>query len=153
METENKKEIIEESPEENNIQVEDHPDKFSDQEDDDDFYKIQIENFKNKTAKDFHKNIIIIDEKGREIHSARFSSVHPRNFKKKEKKQSSKKEQPQETPARPVQERLILNNSSGQPENSTTVNDNASGALQKNYQQSQNEEKENEDEKKEEKES
>ena len=153
METENKKEIIEESPEENNIQVEDHPDKFSDQEDDDDFYKIQIENFKNKTAKDFHKNIIIIDEKGREIHSARFSSVHPRNFKKKEKKQSSKKDQPQETPARPVQERLILNNSSGQPENSTTVNDNASGALQKNYQQSQNEEKENEDEKKEEKES
>ena len=30
METENKKETTEESPEENNIQVEDHPDKFSD---------------------------------------------------------------------------------------------------------------------------
>ena len=150
METDNNNKIIEESPEENNIQVEDHPDNFSDQEEDDDFYKIQVENFKNKTAKDFHKNIILIDEKGREIHSAKFSSVHPKNFKKKSKK-TSKKEQPQETPVQPVQERLILNNSSGQPENSTTINENLSAGLQRNP-QSQNEEK-SEDEKKEEKES
>ena len=67
METDNNNKIIEESPEENNIQVEDHPDNFSDQEEDDDFYKIQVENFKNKTAKDFHKNIILIEEKDREI--------------------------------------------------------------------------------------
>ena len=150
METDNNNKIIEESPEENNVQVEDHPDNFSDQEEDDDFYKIQVENFKNKTAKDFHKNIILIDEKGREIHSAKFSSVHPKNFKKKSKK-TSKKEQPQETPVQPVQERLILNNSSGQPENSTTINENLSAGLQRNP-QSQNEEK-SEDEKKEEKES
>ena len=90
METDNNNKIIEESPEENNIQVEDHPDNFSDQEEDDDFYKIQVENFKNKTAKDFHKNIILIDEKGREIHSAKFSSVHPRNFKKNPKKLQKK---------------------------------------------------------------
>ena len=150
METDNNNKIIEESPEENNVQVEDHPDNFSDQEEDDDFYKIQVENFKNKTAKDFHKNIILIDEKGREIHSAKFSSVHPKNFKKKSKK-TSKKEQPQETPVQPVQERLILNNSSGLPENSTTINENLSAGLQRNP-QSQNEEK-SEDEKKEEKES
>ena len=89
METDNNKEVIQESPEENNVQLEDHPDNFSDQEEDDDFYKIQVENFKNKTAKDFHKNVIIIDEKGREIHSAKFSSVHPRNFQNKEPKKKS----------------------------------------------------------------
>ena len=152
METDNNKEVIQESPEENNVQLEDHPDNFSDQEEDDDFYKIQVENFKNKTAKDFHKNVIIIDEKGREIHSAKFSSVHPRNFQNKEPKKKSKKDQPQEQAAHPAQERVVLNNSSGQVENSTTINENASAALQKNFQQSQSQEKENEEEKKEEKE-
>ena len=119
METDNNKEVIQESPEENNVQLEDHPDNFSDQEEDDDFYKIQVENFKNKTAKDFHKNVIIIDEKGREIHSAKFSSVHPRNFQNKEPKKKSKKDQTQEQAAHPTQERVVLNNSSGQVENST----------------------------------
>jgi hypothetical protein len=152
METDNNKEVIQESPEENNVQLEDHPDNFSDQEEDDDFYKIQVENFKNKTAKDFHKNVIIIDEKGREIHSAKFSSVHPRNFQNKEPKKKSKKDQSQEQAAHPAQERVVLNNSSGQVENSTTINENASAALQKNFQQSQSQEKENEEEKKEEKE-
>ena len=149
METENKKEIIEESPAENNVQLEDHPDNFSDQEEEDDFYKIQVEKFKNKTAKDFHKNIILIDEKGRQIKSAKFTSVHPKNF-PKNIKPKSKKDQPKESPTQPQPERLVLNNSSGQPENSTTINENLSGALQRNQQSSQNEEKENEEDKKDE---
>ena len=103
METDNKKEIIQESPEENNVQLEDHPDNFSDQEEEDDFYKIQIENFKNKTAKDFHKNIIVIDEKGRKIKSAKFSSLHPKSTKKQASKQISQKEEPQEQVIRPKQ--------------------------------------------------
>ena len=150
METENNKENVEESPAENKVQLEDHPDNFSDQEEEDDFYKIQVENFKNKTAKDFHKNIIIIDEKGRKIHSAKFTSLHPKNFQKNSSKQKSKKEQPKESPPQPQPERLILNNSSGQPENSTTINENLSGALQRNQQSFQNEEKENEEDKKDE---
>ena len=146
METDNKKEIIEEAQDENKeIQIEDHADNFSDQEGDDDFYKIQVENFKNHTQKNFHKNIILITEKGREIHSAKFTSVHPRNYKKPSSKPKSQKDQIQPQINNPPVERPVLNNSSGQVENSTTVNENNSGALLKN-QQSQNEEKEEEDE-------
>ena len=77
-----KNEKIEESPEEKEVQLEDNPDKFSDQEEDDDFFKIQIENFKNKTAKDFHKNLLLVDEKGRQVRSAKFSALNSKNFKK-----------------------------------------------------------------------
>ena len=91
----------EENKEENNIvqiqnnQKADNQDNFSDQEIEDDFYKIQIENFKNKTSSYFHKNIRIIDEKGREIRSARLDNLNHKKYKDEKneanhKKQSSK---------------------------------------------------------------
>ena len=125
-----KNEKIEESPEEKEVQLEDNPDKFSDQEEDDDFFKIQIENFKNKTAKDFHKNILLVDEKGRQVRSAKFSALNSKNFKKKPEKQTQ-----ENNSGIPPQRILELNNSSGKAGNSTTINENNSGALQNNQQQ------------------
>ena len=104
-------------------QVEDNPDNFSDQEDDDDFYKIQIENFKNKTSSFFHKNVTIINENGRVIKSA-VLDFHHKTHKEKSAKKSS---EPKNVPTQP----LILNNSTGKPENSTTIVDNSSGVVQK----------------------
>ena len=129
-----KNEKIEESPEEKEVQLEDNPDKFSDQEEDDDFFKIQIENFKNKTAKDFHKNILLVDEKGRQVRSAKFSALNSKNFKKKPEKQTQ-----ENNSGIPPQRILELNNSSGKAGNSTTINENNSGALQNNQQQASEE--------------
>ena len=66
METEQKEENIEEPDLKPQQQIEENPDNFSDQEVEDDFYKIQIENFKNRTTSNFHKNVKLINEKGRE---------------------------------------------------------------------------------------
>ena len=58
MKTENEEGVNGE--EEQNVpqqQTEDKEDKFSDQEEDDDFYKIQIDNFRNRTPSNFHKNV------------------------------------------------------------------------------------------------
>ena len=90
----NNKEVIQESPEENNVQLEDHPDNFSDHEEDDDFYKIQVENFKNKTAKDFHKNVIIIDEKAEKYILLNFHQFIPGISKTKNQKRNLKRIKP-----------------------------------------------------------
>ena len=63
---ENKKEEEEIKPQQ---LKEDNQDNFSDQEIEDDFYKIQIQNFQNRTTSDFYKNIKLINEKGRVIRS------------------------------------------------------------------------------------
>ena len=135
METENKELNEEKSELEQQNQVNDNPDNFSDQEIEDDFYKIQIENFKNKTSSNFHRNIRLINEKGREIRSARFEDIRHKKFNEpkeevKPKKESNSKQQQ----INQGQNKLILNNSSGQGENSTTVIDNNSAALQKSAQ-------------------
>ena len=75
METDNKEENGENSEKNEGNQVKDNPDNFSDQEIEDDFYKIQIAKFKNKTSSNFHRNIRLINEKGREIRSARFEDI------------------------------------------------------------------------------
>ena len=101
---ENKENKENEEPEVPQNQVEDNPDNFSDQEGDDDFYKIQVENFKNKTSSFFHKNVTIINENGREIKSAYF------DFRQKSQKTSEKKNSEKKTnPPKP----LILNSSTG----------------------------------------
>ena len=129
------KEIKEEKQEELNLQqqTEDHPDNFSDQEVEDDFYKIQIENYKNKTTSNFHKNILLIDEKGREIRSARFDHIRQKNF-KEPKEEKNKKESKKKQISSKKKNILMLNNNSSHVENSTTIMDNASAALQKNMQ-------------------
>ena len=135
METENK-EINEEEKTEINQQnqTNDHPDNFSDQEIEDDFYKIQIENYKNKTSSNFHRNIRLINEKGREIRSARFLDIRHKQFNEPKEKTKPKKENSPKQQAEQEQNKLVLNNSSGQAENSTTVMNNNSGGLQKSYQ-------------------
>ena len=143
METDKDKPEIEESPEENNIQIEDHADKFSDQEDDDDFHKIQIDNFKKKTAENFHKNILLIDEKGRQIRSAKFPGINTRNLKSLQKSQTKNAPNIKEEAKTQLQ---INNNSSGHGDNSTTVMENGSTALRNQLQ----EKSKNEEEKKEE---
>ena len=143
METDKVKPEIEESPEENNIQIEDHADKFSDQEDDDDFHKIQIDNFKKKTAENFHKNILLIDEKGRQIRSAKFPGINTRNLKSPQKSQTKNAPNIKEEAKALLQ---INNNSSGHGDNSTTVMENGSTALRNQLQ----EKSKNEEEKKEE---
>ena len=135
METDNKEENGENPENNEQKQVKDNPDNFSDQEIEDDFYKIQIENFKNKTSSNFHRNIRLINEKGREIRSARFKDVRYKKFNEPKEEIKTKKEnstsQQQDNQG---QNKLILNNSSGQVENSTTVLDNNSAALQKSAQ-------------------
>ena len=131
METEQKEENIEEPDLNHQQQVKDNPDNFSDQEMEDDFYKIQIENFKNKTTSNFHKNIRLINEKGREIRSARFIDIRNKQFHEKKEEKISKKDNSPKNEANHGQNKLLLNNSSGQVENSTTLIDNNSGAIQK----------------------
>ena len=131
METEQKEENIEEPDLNHQQQVEDNPDNFSDQEMEDDFYKIQIENFKNKTTSNFHKNVRLINEKGREIRSARFIDIRNKQFQEKKEEKISKKDNNPRNQVNKGQNKLLLNNSSGQVENSTTLIDNNSGAIQK----------------------
>ena len=133
METENKEGSGEEAE---NIQqqTEDKPDNFSDQEIEDDFYKIQIENFKNRTSSNFHKNIRLINEKGREIHSAKFEDIRHKHFHEPSEEKKPKKESSSKKQITQGQEKVVLNNSSGQVENSTTMMDNNSAAIQKSLQ-------------------
>ena len=140
METDKKDENIqEESPEERQVQLEDKSDNFSDQEEEDDYFKLQITNYnKFKTGKEFHKKSLLIDPNIRQVRSARFSPPKPRNLKKKPEKQPEVNTSDQQP-----QGRLDLNNSSGKAVNSTTINDNMSSALQNNQQKSE-EEKEKE---------
>ena len=149
METEQKEENNEEADlkheeqkEENNEepemkpqgQKEENPDNFSDQEIEDDFYKIQIENFKNKTTSNFHKNIRLINEKGREIRSARFVDIRHKQFNEQKEERMSKKENNSKKEVNQGPNKLLLNNSSGQVENSTTLLENNSAAIQKTVQ-------------------
>ena len=116
-------------------QLEDKPDNFSDQEVEDDFYKIQIENFKNRTTSNFHKNIRLINEKGREIRSARFEDIRHKKFNEPSEEKKQKSEHNSKKQLNNGQNnKLVLNNSSGQVENSTTMMDNNSAALQKSGQ-------------------
>ena len=133
METENKEGSGEEAE---NIQqqTEDKPDNFSDQEIEDDFYKIQIENFKNRTSSNFHKNIRLINEKGREIRSAKFEDIRHKHFHEPSEEKKPKKESSSKKQITQGQEKVVLNNSSGQVENSTTMMDNNSAAIQKSLQ-------------------
>ena len=133
METENKEGSGEEAE---NIQqqTEDKPDNFSDQEIEDDFYKIQIENFKNRTSSNFHKNIRLINEKGREIRSAKFEDIRHKHFHEPSEEKKPKKENSSKKQVTQGQEKVVLNNSSGQVENSTTMMDNNSAAIQKSLQ-------------------
>ena len=133
METENKEGSGEEAE---NIQqqTEDKPDNFSDQEIEDDFYKIQIENFKNRTTSNFHKNIRLINEKGREIRSAKFEDIRHKHFHEPSEEKKPKKESSSKKQITQGQEKVVLNNSSGQVENSTTMMDNNSAAIQKSLQ-------------------
>jgi len=133
METENKEGSGEEAE---NIQqqTEDKPDNFSDQEIEDDFYKIQIENFKNRTTSNFHKNIRLINEKGREIRSAKFEDIRHKHFHEPSEEKKPKKENSSKKQVTQGQEKVVLNNSSGQVENSTTMMDNNSAAIQKSLQ-------------------
>ena len=94
-------------------------------------YKIQIENFKNKTTSNFHKNIRLINEKGREIRSARFIDIRKKQFHEKKEEKIPKKDNNPKNEVNQGQNKLLLNNSSGQVENSTTLIDNNSGAIQK----------------------
>ena len=134
-EGENNEENKEENKEENNIvqiqnnQKADNQDNFSDQEIEDDFYKIQIENFKNKTSSYFHKNIRIIDEKGREIRSARLDNLNHKKYKDEKNETNHKKQSSKH------HSKKLINNTSGPAENSTTLLDNNSGAMQKSAQQ------------------
>ena len=130
MDTENREEN-EEKPE---TQKNDNPDNFSDQEIEDDFYKIQIENFKNKTSSNFHRNIRLVNEKGREIRSARFDDIRHKKFDEPKEETKPKKESTKQQQGNQGQNQLILNNSSGHGENSTTVIDNNSAAMQKSAQ-------------------
>ena len=134
METENKEKSEDEKKEINQQnQVNDNPDHFSDQEIEDDFYKIQIENF-NKSSSDFHRNIRLINEKGREIRSARFIDIRHKQYREPKEEERPKKEKSSKKQANQEQNKLVLNNSSGQVENSTTVMNNNSGGLQKSDQ-------------------
>jgi hypothetical protein len=122
METENKEENkMEQEKSEPQQQKEDNPDNFSDQEIEDDFYKIQIENFKNKTTSNFHKNIQLINEKGRVIRSARFTYLHDNKFHKEKEEIKPKDENISKQQTTQEPNKVVLNNSSGQVENSTTL--------------------------------
>ena len=134
METENKEENIEEPELKLHQQNEENPDNFSDQEIEDDFYKIQIENFKNKTTSNFHKNVKLVNEKGRVIKSAKFIDIRNKNFHEKKEDIKPKNEDTSNQPTNKAQNVLILNNSSGQVENSTTLLENNSAAVQKSAQ-------------------
>ena len=133
METENKE--VNNGEEEQNLpqqQTEDKADKFSDQEEEDDFYKIQINNFRNRTTSNFHKNIRLINEKGREIRSARFNDIRHKAFNEPKEETIPKKQKSEHNSKKQVvkeEQKLVLNNSSGQVENSTTVIGNNSDAL------------------------
>ena len=133
METENKEGNDEKGEIKQQQQLEDKADNFSDQEIEDDFYKIQIENFKNKTTSNFHRNIKLINEKGRKISSAKFDYFRQKKFKeqKEEPKQKNENGAIQQTNQG---QKLILNNSSGHAENSTTLLENNSAAIQKSGQ-------------------
>ena len=133
METENKEGNDEKGEIKQQQQLEDKADNFSDQEIEDDFYKIQIENFKNKTTSNFHRNIRLINEKGREIRSAKFNYFRHKKY-KEPKEESKQKNENDAIQQRNQGQKLILNNSSGQAENSTTVIENNSAAIQKSGQ-------------------
>ena len=131
---ENKEENIEEPDLNPQQQNKENPDNFSDQEIEDDFYKIQIENFKNKTTSNFHKNVKLVNEKGRVIKSAKFIDIRNKNFHEKKEDIKPKNEDTSNQPTNKAQNVLILNNSSGQVENSTTLLENNSAAVQKSAQ-------------------
>ena len=139
METDKKEEQVEdESHVERQVQLEDKADNFSDQEEEDDYFKLQVDNYnKYRTTKEFHKNTLLVDPNIRQVHSARFSPAKPRNLKKR-----PEQEKPPEDNTSGQQPQGILDlNSSGKAINSTTINDNTSGALQ-NQQRSIEEKKE-----------
>ena len=131
---ENKEENIEEPDLNPQQQNKENPDNFSDQEIEDEFYKIQIENFKNKTTSNFHKTIRLVNEKGREIKSAKFLDIRNKKFHEKKDDIKPKNEDTSNQPTNKAQNVLILNNSSGQVENSTTLLENNSAAIQKSAQ-------------------
>ncbi len=85
METDKKDEQVEdESHVERQVQLEDKVDNFSDQEEEDDYFKLQVDNYnKYRTTKEFHKNTLLVDPNIRQVHSARFSPAKPRNLKKR----------------------------------------------------------------------